>query len=70
MNAREYGQIKKNQFISLDRLLTLVLVVLSSFAFASIPFIASLSATNSQQETIVPTEAQLWQELSRSSRDD
>ena len=69
MDARQYGYLKKNKSHTSERLLTVVVVVFSSFAFGSIPFFASLTATNSQQEIIAPTEAQLWQELSSSPQD-
>ena len=56
MDLGQYRYLKKNKFHTYEGLLTVVLVVFRSFTFASIPFFANLTATNSQQEIIAPLD--------------
>jgi hypothetical protein len=56
MNHHDHSQVKDLD----DRLLTVALVVIGSFAMGLIPLVYGLRATTPQGQTIIPTEAALW----------
>ncbi len=60
MHVQQQKRLAHNKSHGQDRLLTVFFVILASFSFGLIPIIADLTATNSQQEVILPTEAELW----------
>ncbi len=62
---QQHKTVANNKSQSQNQLLTILFVVIGSFSFGLIPILAHLTPTNTQQQIIIPTEAELWQEVSR-----